>query len=282
MKFILTLLAGAFSLSAIAQETKAPPPPKSDTAKRTIVPGMYIKPATISYNLVNGQTGVAKINIANHLSERKQMKLYLGDWTRDTIGGHMFFEPGKFPQSCMRWVTLDKDFVELDPGQNVDVIIRMKIPDSAEAIKEMKWTMLFVESLEEAKTPKASDKGLETVVTKNMRFGVHLYQTPPSIKNGEVKMLSFTPVSDKKYKIVYQNVGEIQLECKTTIEFAAQATGEKINLPQHIFPTFPGQTKYEEFTLPATMAKGKYTATALVDAGDDVPLEAAQLQIEVK
>jgi hypothetical protein len=44
---------------------------------------------------------------------------------------------------------------------------------------------------------------------------------------------------------------------------------------------FPEQVRYIDFSLPQQLAKGKYTLTGIIDAGNDVPLEAGQLTIEI-
>jgi hypothetical protein len=49
------------------------------------------------------------------------------------------------------------------------------------------------------------------------------------------------------------------------------------------FKILPDQVRNIDFIIPDTVPKGKYTAVAMIDANDDeVPLEAAQLEIELK
>lgn len=85
-----------------------------------------------------------------------------------------------------------------------------------------------------------------------------------------------------KYRIVCENSGEVQVSCSSYVELAALTDGRRIKLPVVEFPLFPSQKRYVDFQVPDSLPKGKYTLTGVVDAGVDVPLEAAQLIIEIK
>ena len=143
--------------------------------------------------------------------------------------------------------------------------------------------MLFIETLDEKKAPQREGE-ITTVINTQFRIGVHVYQTPPNLFSGEIKMLSFAAkpnTNDTAYRIVCENSGSIQLTCKSYIELSNLANGEKTILNYPNFPLFPGQKRYVDFVLPSNLPKGKYAAVAIVDAGSDLPLEAAQATIEV-
>lgn len=245
-------------------------------------------PATVSFNLEAGQTGTQKIKVTNNLSEKKTFRLSLMDWDRDTTGGHVKMKAGTYSHSCANWVTLNKTGFSLEPGQTEEVSIQLHIPDSANAVAEMKWTMLNCTTVEEkAFGPMAPNK-MRAGLQQQMEFGIHIYQTPPNITNRSVKLISFSKIPEKPghYKVVCQNTGATQLEAKCYIELSALAAksgdDKKIKVGPKKFPLFPGQRRVVDLELPEGLAKGKYTAIAAVDGGSDVPLEAAQGVIEVK
>lgn len=245
--------------------------------------GIFVDPATIDFNLLNGQSGTAKVKIINQMDVKKQFKIYLNDWQRDTVGQHHYVEPGTLPISCSRWISLDRSFVELNPGEMTEVTVKLTVPDSVEAVKGMRWSMLFIETVEEKKTPTRID-GILTAIQTSYRIGVHVYQTPPTRASRELQMLSFAPKansSDSVYRIECKNTGDAQLHCKSYIELLNTANGQKTRLAPVEFPMFPQQVRYVDFVLPASLANGKYTALAAVDAGEDVPLEAAEKTIEI-
>lgn len=245
-------------------------------------PGIYVDPATIDFRLLNNQSASSQILITNKMNIPKQFSIYLNDWQRDTVGGHIYQQPGTNSRSCSNWITLDKQFVELMPGQSMPINVKLSIPDSAEAMKQMRWAMIFIETVEEKKVP-SKNKGLQTSIQTNYRVGVHVYQTPPTQINKEVRMVSFEPLQhiSNAYRIECKNVGDVQLKCTSIVELLNMENGQKVSLPASEFPLFPEQLRFVDINLPGDITKGKYTLTAMVDAGEDVPLEAVQKVIEI-
>ena len=241
-----------------------------------------VHPTTLEFNLINGQSETQVINISNGSDKKVQFKLYLNDWIRDSVGGHAYFEPNTQPRSCSRWVTLSKNFVELEPGQFTTVNVKLQLPDSPAVTNQMKWSMLFIETVEEQVNN--GNKGAAATVKNLLRIGVHIYQTPPTLTKKQMKVYEIKPVPNAKntYQVVCQNVGDMMLECKSYIELSSMADGKKTKLEPVEFPVFPGQKRYVTFQLPANIAKGKYSALGVVDAGEDLSLEAVESTIEVE
>ena len=210
-----------------------------------------------------------------------QFRLYLNDWIRDTVGGHEYYEPNTISRSCSRWVTLNKNFIELEPGKSTQITIKLTIPDSANT-DEMKWSMLFVETVEE-NTAQAS-KNATAAVQNLLRIGIHIYQTPPSLTDKQIKAFDLKPMpgQEKKYQLICQNTGNVMIQCKSYLELASVVDGQKIKLDPIDFPMFPQQKRYVTFELPANIQKGKYSALAVLDGGEDISLEAVEGTIEVK
>jgi hypothetical protein len=242
-----------------------------------------VKPVRLFYTLLNGETNIQTVYIINNTNSAKQFNLYLQDWDRDTLGSHNYLPSGTYAHSCAKWVTLNKDFVELKAGEIKEVLVKVKIPDSLDAINEMKWTMLFIQSAEEKIAPSKTE-GFNTSVQNITRIGVHIVQTPPTLKEKELKMLSFTqkPGEKNQYRIICQNIGKVQFDCKTYVELSSVATGEKTTIKKDLFPLFPNQIRYADFKIPETLPKGKYTAVAVADGGDDIPLQASEATIIIE
>ena len=279
-KTILAILLSFVYFLCFAQKTENVTLDSQKT-KSKLVDQFSIRPARVFFNLSRGESGTNKIFVANHTADTLQLRLSFSDWLRDTIGAHTYYEPEKLARSCARWITLDKTFLEINPKETKEVHIRMDVPDSAEAVKEMKWTMLFVETREETKAPKKENLKMYN----KSRIGVHIYQTSPSLTNGEIRILNFCalPGSKQEYRVICQNVGNIQYDARSYIEMTPLTEeGEKITIKPVNFPIFPEQTRYVTFTIPESVPKGKYNAVAIVDGGTDSPVEAAQAIIEVK
>ena len=247
--------------------------------------GMTIKPTLFDFQAGKGQKIVAPVTVTNSQDQPMQIKLYLGDWVRDSLGDHIYSLPGTLPVSCAGWIKLSDEFVEVPPHGQRTFDLTMSTPDSENVLKSMRWAMLFVEFAEEKTIPKTSQPGINTVVVKRQRIGLHIYQTPPNLTRKEVKLLSFNQLKGQKsvYRLTFQNTGDLQLNCKSYMELTSldeQSVTNKVESSG--IPVFPGQRRVIDITLPERVGKGKYNVIAAVDAGEDVPLEAAQEEIEVK
>ncbi len=281
-KNLLLFFLGLIPFSIFAQENTAPPQ-KSPLPASAEHDNISVFPATLSFNLDKGGTSSQAITIKNTTKDKYQLALEFMDWTRDTVGQHIYGPPGSSRQSCAAWVSFDKPFVELASGESANVTVTMKVPDNEAAISEMKWTMLIVKTVTEKIAPSRSAK-VETIINKTLGIGVHIYQTPPNVTNKEIKMLAFSELPAKNsYRVSCRNVGGTQMFCKFSIELSSNETGKKTTLESKVVPLFPQQDRFVDFTIPEGLPQGKYTAIALIDANDDdVTIEAAQKVITVR
>ncbi|MCB0698072.1 MAG: hypothetical protein KDC07_11950, partial [Chitinophagaceae bacterium] len=115
------------------------------------------------------------------------------------------------------------------------------------------------------------------------RVGVHIYQTPPGLSEKSIKVIDLVPNKEipNTYDLVCKNTGDVMIECKAYLQLAA-ANGEETKLDFIEFPMFPGQKRYVTFELPKNLPDGKYNALGVLDAGEDIPLEAVESSVEVK
>jgi len=245
-----------------------------------------IGPATLYFTTDKGQTSTQTVYITNKLNRPYSFSIELIDWTLDSTGEDLFYDAGTMHNSCAKWITLDKTFVEIPANSKEAINVKLHLPDSADAIKEIKWTMLHIVTSGEKKAPKKSGS-VELALTKSLAVGVRIYQVPPANVSlaKEVKMRSFRALSDSNntYRIESENLGAMLLRCHYSIELSSESTGEKITVGPKEALLLPGQKRFVDLAMPKSLAKGKYTAVALIDPNDDdVPLEAAQTEIEIK
>jgi len=247
--------------------------------------GLEVKPVRIDFHLSKGEFAYQSIFVTNNFSTTMQFKARFVDWMRDSLGGHEYSEPGTTPRSCAQWMSFGNDVVEIEPGKTKDILVRLKMPDNDSAVAEMRWCLVFLESVTENRVYKPSDSSRAHVNTL-FRVGIHILQTPPQLESQKsLEMLSFKSVPGAKdqFQILCRNTGQTQLECKGYLELSSLETGEKITIEPKIFPLFPDQKRYIDFTLPEGLKKGKYTILAVADAGeDDIPLQASEATIDIK
>lgn len=241
--------------------------------------GVY--PTTLDFKLAAGQSEAQVINLSNGSGQKVQFRLYLNDWVRDSVGGHIYYEPATIDRSCAQWLNVDKNFVELQPGESTQVTVQMTVPQDPKAAKGMKWAMLFIETIEE--NVSRNDKNAQATVKNLIRVGVHIYETPPGATEKSIRVLDLKAHPDipNTYDLVCENTGEIMIECKAYLELADEK-GEQTKLDYVEFPMFPGQKRYVTFELPKNLPDGKYSALGVLDAGEDISLEAIESTVEVK
>lgn len=241
--------------------------------------GVY--PTTLDFRLSSGQSEAQVINLSNGSGSKVQFRIYLNDWVRDSSGGHIYYEPASIPRSCARWLTIDKNFIELQPGESTQLTVQMLVPATADASTEMKWAMLFIETVEE--NTSRNDKNAQATVKNLIRVGVHVYQTPPNATEKGIKVLDLKPNPEiaNTYDLYCKNTGDVMIECKAYLELAS-ASGEQTKLDFIEFPMFPEQVRVVTFELPKNLPVGKYNALGILDGGEDLSLEAVESTVEVK
>lgn len=241
--------------------------------------GVY--PTTVDFRLAGGQSEAQTINISNSSSNPVQLRVYLNDWLRDSTGGHIYAEPATMDRSCARWLNIDKNFIELKPGETTQLTLQMSVPAGDAKASKMTWAMLFIETIEE--NVARNDQNAQATVKNLIRVGVHVYQTPPGATTKGIKVLDLkpNPTMPNTYDLVCENTGDVMIECKAHLELAGEK-GEQTKLDFIEFPMFPGQKRYVSFELPKNMPDGKYNAIGILDAGEDLALEAVESTVEVR
>ncbi len=146
----------------------------------------------------------------------------------------------------------------------------------------MKWAMLFLESIPEAKDP-AKLKKMSMSVGTAIRVGVHIYQTPPGAITKAVSNVRLLADSAQKgFVYLYmKNTGQVMLDCKAHLELTYLSTGEESILKAVTFPVFPDGFRRVKLDLPKDLKPGNYSVLAVLDYGIDVPLEAVQQSITI-
>lgn len=272
------------NVSASNQSSSADSIRKSAFKKKTIA----ISPATLYFNADRGESQTQKINIDNGLDSPFSFQVTLADFNRNENSEITYFKPGTTPYACAQWLTMSNNVIEVPPHSSGSVDVTITVPDSASATEKSTWGMILLETVKQ-KVFQETHGDINANIERAYRVGVQVYQTPPTVLNKDMRMKDFLPMQSRgAYRIICKNEGGVMLRCNAYIELVSKQTGEKVkvypkNEGQHPFKVLPGQLRNIDFEVPASVPKGKYTAVAIVDANDDeVPLEAAQLEIELK
>lgn len=245
---------------------------------------MNVNPSTLTFNLAPGTTETKYISVRNITTKKHTFQLSLADWYRDSLGNHVYLKPGAIKQSCTSWVKLGVNVVELAPDQVVDIPVTLDVPADFKEEEGMRWSMLFIQNYisDDSTTQKAAR--ITTTIREIFRVGLHIYQTPPSITAKSALAVSLN--KDKKnadtYVFEMKNTGPTMLNCYAHLELTNIESGTEFKLDVQDFPVFPGGKRLVDFKLPPTLPKGKYSALAILDYGENSPLEAIESTIDIK
>lgn len=243
-----------------------------------------IQPSILEFHLAPAGTESQVIKINNLSDTKVSFQAYLADWLRDSTGAHHYYKPDTLDRSCASWITINKNFIEVEPGKSEELLVRLQAPSDTELFKRMKWAMLFLQSAEEQDSADRKNKQFNTKIKELLRVGIHIYQTPPAVTKMSAKAITLKPVDTEKNAYDFQmvNTGETMLQCKAQLALTNVETGKEIKLDKVEFPVFPDGKRTVRLVIPDSVPKGKYSALAILDIGEDASLEAIERTIEVK
>lgn len=243
-----------------------------------------IQPTVYDLHLSNNEALTQTLSISNTSNKPVAFQIYLGDWLRDTAGGHQYFKPDTLNRSCASWVSLSKNYVVIEPQKTEELTIKFTAPNDVAKFNQMRWAMLFLESAPATDEEVKQSKQLQTSVKQILRVGIHIYQTPPTVNKRGIKVLDLKSLNDKNdtFDFWVQNTGDVMLQCKADLELTNVADGKTVKLEKVEFPVFPEGKRKVNFKLPADIPKGTYSVLAKVDIGEDDDIEAIEKTITVK
>ena len=243
-----------------------------------------VNPTILSFNVNPGGISTQIITITNLSDKKQNYQLTLGDWLRDSVGGHTYFEPGTIDRSCSKWIAFDNAVVEIEPQKSRDVRVTLTAPADPKVAEEMKWSMIFIQNVLEQTGEDAQGAKMKATIREVYRIGIHVYQTPVALKKKEARALSLEV--DKTNQNIYNfsllNTGKNMLECKARLLLTNLSNGEEIKLDETEFPVFPDGKRIVKLEIPATVPKGKYSMLAILEYDPDMPLEAIESSVEIK
>ncbi|MDB5230024.1 MAG: hypothetical protein JWN76_829 [Chitinophagaceae bacterium] len=242
------------------------------------------QPSILDFHVPAGSSQSQVVRVSNYSNKKMIFQAYLGDWYRDSSGGHHYFRPDTLDRSCAKWIKLNRNTIEIDSGKTEEIIVQMQPPADMKEVNQMKWSMLFLQTNPEQQGAAEKGKNVSTQVKEILRVGIHVYETPPNVIRKLAKADTLVKIDTVKnaYDFKIRNIGDVMIQCKANMELTDINTGQQYKLEQSEFPMFPDAKRSVRFAIPATVPKGKYSALAILDYGEDAALEAVTKEIEVQ
>ncbi len=242
-----------------------------------------ISPSIVRFNTAPGKAETKIISIKNNSKKLLAFKINVQDWIRDSVGKHIYYKADTLSHSCASMLSIEpSSYIQIDSGKTGKIFVRMQPSTTASNI-DMKWAMLFIESLPEEIKDKKKLKRLQMQVNIAVEVGVHIYQTPPGAVTKAVENVRLVTDSIQKgFVYLYmKNVGQVMLDCKAHLELTHLSTAEETITKDVIFPVFPDGSRKAKLDLPKNIKPGSYSLLVILDYGVDVPLEAVQQNVTI-
>lgn len=239
--------------------------------------GLSVSPPRVYYTLAAGESGTQELLINNISKEHPlDLAITLGDWHYDEYGNNVMLPPDTLENSCASWLSLPGGtYLTLQPGESREIELLMNVPSDVSSESNVQSAMLYVTQM----NPVEGVDARGAAIRINVRQGIKIYRKglQPEQKQLEIVNMSF----DRETNIiglVFNNNGNTWINgiIKTTL--FNRTTGKETSLGETEFYTMPGDHRKVGISTKKLLEKGDYTATVILDYGDETALEAAELE----
>jgi len=218
-------------------------------------------------SLEPGATHWDVVVVANTGDEPALIRIYLTDYVFLADGSNYYDEPGTRERSCMSWVSVSPDRLEIPPQGEARLALRIEIPDDAD-LTGVYWGMIMFEVEPDAPAVEPAVDQPSMSVRMVMR---HALQVSVSLPGGEAAVTlegRLVPGDDTgvQLEVDLASTGAILIKPEIWTEFY-DATGvlvERIEGERRRL--YPGCSTRHRFLLEG--AAGMYSALVVVDDGD--------------
>ncbi|WP_411272880.1 hypothetical protein [Daejeonella sp.] len=245
--------------------------------------GMTVSPGKLYFKLSPGASATQKIVVSNPNNKELEIGVSMNDWNYDTLGNNQTYDAGILKSSGAAWVqVMPGSYFTLQPNEKRELDIIFTVPADANTSIPVHTAMLFLTQLNPGDA-KAADG---TSIKVSVRMGVKIYHAFSQVEEKDIEVVNFTdilPVLEDKItggflELNLQNTGKMWLEGKVKWEILNTQTGARTKLDDQDIFSLPGDKRIVRQALPSNMAKGKYTATAVINYGNKDELKLVELE----
>lgn len=240
--------------------------------------GISVSPPRVYFEVRPGQTGTEKVSVTNASKTTVlDLSVSLADWAYDENGSNIILPADSLPNSFARWVTISEgSYFSLKPGETKDLTVNVAIPATADLKFSAYTALLFVTQMNPVDDVNAQGSQIKVSV----RSGVKLYYRPAGL--AKVKKLEITDLKFDSQAgnltLIFQNRSNVWTDGVIYTDLLNTGTGKSVKIEETAFLTLPGDKRVVYIPLPKDLPKGNYTATIMMDFGNDSEMEAAELK----
>lgn len=247
--------------------------------------GMTVSPGKLYFKLAAGANSTQKIVVSNPNNKDLEVGISMNDWEYDSLGNNQTYDAGTLKTSAAEWVkVLPGSYFTLRPGEKRTLDVVFSVPADANTDIPVHTAMLFLTQLNPG-DGRAADG---TSIKVSVRMGIKVYHSFSQSDIRDIEVLNFTDVLPQKgdetssgfLELKLSNTGKQWLEGKVKWEILNTQTGEKKKLAEQEIYSLPGDQRIVRQLLPPNLAKGTYTATAIINYGDKDELKLVELEFQ--
>ncbi len=249
--------------------------------------GVSISPSIIRFNAKAGTIQTKTFKVNNYTSRKMTFQIFFQDYGLDIDGKTEIAKKPESKYSLSKFLNLSQNFIELKPGELKVITITASIPNSESGYIAM-WTNLIIDEVNERgklEVPNNNSNTIALGISTGIGFMIQVSQNPPNVILNDIEILKLSHIrKEKKHNIlnlIVKNKGDGIGYCLYYLELTNLATGKTRKFRVNQFGVLPGYEKEINFSLPPDLPKGKYAGIAVIDFGDIVALQTAEIEFEV-
>ena len=226
------------------------------------------------------------IPLRSEIDEVQQVRVWLGDWSRDSLGGNQILEYGSTPRSCGGRISIFPSTLQLGPRATDYVRVTYDAPAAADSGC---WAIVLSETV---RSPRQIEAERSTSITINTIVGVKVYVHAADAK-AQAEVISadveafwkpMDPPSrdstlERQIAVRLANTGTAHLIVKSQVELRDESSAVIDRLKVDDAYITPDAWRDILVRLPR-LPRGRYSAVVLLDYGAD-EISAAQVEFEI-
>jgi P pilus assembly chaperone PapD len=248
--------------------------------------GMTVSPGKLYYKIAPGGSATQKIVVSNPNNSELEVGVSMNDWDYDTLGNNQTYNAGTLDNSSSAWIqVMPGSYFTLQPNEKRELDIMLVVPNDADTSIPVHTSMLFLTQLNPGDARASNGASIKVSV----RMGVKIYHAFTQVEERNIEVVNFTDIlpaendpsgSSGFLELNLHNTGKLWLEGTIKWELLNTQNGVKTKLKDQEIFSLPGDKRIVRQELPANIAAGKYTATAIINYGNKDELRLVELEFE--
>lgn len=240
--------------------------------------GISVSPPRLYFESGPGRTVTEKVSVTNASNTTVlDLSISLADWAYDENGSNIILPADSLKSSFAKWVTINEgSYFSLKPGESKDITVNVTIPPGITNEIPAYTALLFVSQMNPVDDVNAQGSQIKLSV----RSGIKLYLRSTGtdkVKKMEITGLKFDPQANELV-LGFINHSNVWADGVIYTDLLNTGTGKPVKIEETGFRTLPGDKRITRISLPKDLPKGNYTATIMMDFGNDSEMEAAELK----